>query len=222
MRKSIVLPLAILGLTLTSGCATQTRVTITTSPTAQQNAAFMRGGVKLSSKNQKMEVTVVDYSYDEMVVAISVANDKPEPLLFSEKNITVQQLHSGQPINAKIYNYEELLAEYSDSSYSAMVQVGQTASSIGAGFIPFGSIAMSLGNLLFSLSEQGLSHKDRINSLVASQLSLMYLRQHTLEPKAEYGSIVKIGFSEQLNTGDKVLLNVTIGNKTESFTFVCE
>lgn len=222
MRKSVVLPLAILGLALNSGCATQKRVSLSTAPTAQQNSAFMRGGVKLSSKTNKLELTVVDYSYDEMVLAISIANNKSTPILFSEKNLSSQHWHSNQKINAKIYSYEELLAEYSDSSYSTMVQVGQTATRIGTNFIPFGSIAMSLGNLLFSLSEQGISHKDRINSLVASQLSQMYLRQHTIEPKAEYGGIMKIGFSEQLAPGDKVLVNVALGDKTETFTFVCE
>ena len=222
MRKSVVLPLAILGLALSSGCATQKRVTLSASPTAQQSSAFMRGGVKLSSKSNKVEVTVVDYSYDEMVVAISIANNKSEPFLFSEKNISSQHLHLDQDTNAKIYSYEELLAEYSNSSYSAMVKVGQTATGIGTTFIPFGGIAMSLGNLLFSLSEQGISHKDRINSLVASQLNQLYLRQHTVDPKKEYGGIVKIGFSEDLASGDKVLFNVAIGNKTESFTFVCQ
>lgn len=221
MCKSIVLPLTVVVLFLNSGCATKSRVNITAAPIEQQNSAFMRGGVKLASKNHKTELTVVDYSHDEMVVAISVANDKTEPFLFSEKNITSQHLHLDQGANAKIYSYEELLAEYGKSDYSTIAQVGQTAASIGAAFIPFGGIALSLGSLLYSLSEQDVSHQDRINSLVQSDFNQTYLRQHTIDPKADYSGIVKIGFSEELAMGDKVLFNVSIDNKTESFTFVC-
>ncbi|NOQ37201.1 MAG: hypothetical protein GQ569_15130 [Methylococcaceae bacterium] len=222
MRKSIVLPLVITALTLNVGCASKKRVTIDAAPTAHQESAFMRGGVKLSSDNHKSELTVVDYSHDEMVVAISIANNKTESFLFSDKNIKAQHLHSNKGFNAKIYSYEELLAEYGNSDYATVMQVGSTAASIGTAFIPFGGIAMSLGRLLFSLADQGVSHKDRVNSLVASQLNQLYLRQHTVEVDKEYGGIVKIGFAEELKRGDKVLFNISIGNTIESFTFVCK
>ncbi len=205
-----------------SGCSSpKKRVTIQAAPTKNQVSAFMRGGVKLSSTDNKTEMTLVDYSDHEMVVALSVKNETDAPVMFSDQNITARHLYEGKSFRTKVYSYEELLAEYQNSSYSPMMQVGTTAVSIGTSFIPYGGIAMSLGSLLFSLAEQGVSHKDRINSLVASQLNQLYLRQHTIDPDTEYGGILKIGFKEELRTGDKVLFNVSVGEKIESFSFVC-
>lgn len=222
MRKSVFLPLAAVTLALNSGCAEQKRIGISSAPAAQQNSVFMRGGVKLLSKNHKTELTIVDYSEDEMVASISLTNDTNKAFVFSEKNITARHQRLNRISNAKIYSYEELLAEYSDTDYSAVSQVGQTAASIGASFIPFGNIALTLGSLLYSLSSQGLTNKSRIDSIVSAQLGEAYLRQQTVNAKTEYGGIVKIGFEEGLAKGDKVLFTVTIADQTETFTFVCE
>lgn len=218
----LVIMLAISLTFLVSGCSNpKKRVTIQAAPTENQVSAFMRGGVKLSSSEYKTELTIVDYSDHEMVIALSVKNETDAPVTFSEQNITARHLYEGKRFKTKVYGYEELLTEYQDSGYSPMVQVGTTAVSIGTYFIPYGGIAMSLGSLLFSLAEQGVSHKDRINSLVASQLNQLYLRQHTIAPDTEYGGILKIGFKEELRAGDKVLFNVSVGERIESFSFVC-
>jgi hypothetical protein len=222
MPNSLFLSFVVAISILNTGCSSQNRVSIAASPTPQQNTAFMRGGVKLSSKNHKIALTVVDYSTTEMLAAISLANDKTQPFLFSEKNISVQHFRSDKTVNAKVYSYEELRAENSNSDNSALGQIGATAASIGSSFIPFGSIAMSLGYLAYSLYDQDNTNKNRIDSLVAAQLDQLYLRQNTIEPQQEYEGIVKIGFSEELKVGDKVLFNLILDDKTEGFTFVCQ
>ena len=198
------------------------RVQIKTEETEQQQTTFMRGTVMLSSQKRKLELSVLDYSYNEMVIAISVANESEENFVFSGENVEVLQQRLGNIYPAKIYDYEELLVNAAnDANYATLSDFGSKALSVGTSFIPFGDVVVSLGNALLSMAEQGVSHQERINSLVTAQLNQMYLRQHTLKPTSDYGGILKIQFPAELIKGDRVTFNIAIGDEIESFNFIC-
>ena len=223
MRKTIILMLSIAVLTLNLGCSSnEKRVALDAAPVNSQNKSFIRGGVKLSSQDKKREITVVDYSFNAMIVAVSIENNDKQSLVFSDKNIKVQHVSSNKTYQTKVFSYDELLNQSAGSGHSAIKTVGSTAVSIGSQFVPFGGQIVTLGKLLFSLSQQGVAHEDRIDAVVSSQLDKMYLRQHTVEANAKYGGIIKINFTEELKTGDKIVFNVSTSNKTESFTFICQ
>lgn len=98
---------------------------------------------------------------------------------------------------------------------------GNTAVGIGASFIPFGSIAYSVGRLIYSISNNTEGHQKRIDKLTFSQLNQNYLRQQVIPPGSSYKGILKLGFENDLQQGDEIILSVVTGNETQAFNFIC-
>jgi hypothetical protein len=190
----------------------------------EQTITYARGGVVLHSNTSlKPELTIIDYSYDEMIIGLSVTNTTSEPVLFSEKNIQVELLGLEESQQGTIYSFEQLIEEAAERGDSTLYQVGNTAVSIGVGFIPFGGIAYSVGRMLYSLGdENSRTHENRIDVLTFSQLNKNYLRQQTIEPNSSYAGILKIGFEDELEEGDTITFQVLGGNEIEKFNFTCK
>lgn len=189
----------------------------------EQTVTFVRGQPRLHAKSfLNPELTLMDYSYDEMVIGLTLSNTTSESIVFSEKNIKVE-LHSEDEIqSATVYSFEQLAEDAAEREEDTLEQVGGTAASIGAGFIPFGSVAYSVGNLFYSIGNDTNGHQKRLDSLTFSQLSQVYLRQHTLEPESSYSGILKIGFEDELEAGDSIIFHVSSGDNIEKFKFICE
>ncbi len=190
----------------------------------KQTITYARGGPQLHSQTiLQPELTILDYSYDEMVAALTVTNTTSEPILFSEKNLKVELSRSGDLIPATVYSYEQIVEQASEAGGSTAARVGDTAVGIGVGFIPFGGIAYTVGKLFYSLSSQNNeAHQKRIDSITFSQMNKNYLRKQTLQPGEDYSGIVKIGFEDDLQEGDQIIFQVIENNETEKFNFVCK
>jgi hypothetical protein len=67
-----------------------------------------------------------------------------------------------------------------------------------------------------------LSHEERVDQLTFSQLNKNYFRQQTIQPKEQYSGILKIGFEDDLEVGDRVMFKLIIGNQLETFNFTCK
>ncbi len=218
--KKLVILLAV----LLSGCSSN-RVKLEPQLSQGQTVSYARGSVKINSQSESnSELTILGYSSDKMVIGVTVNNFSDTPIEFSKNNLFVNQLSEGELLAGTIYSFEEVAEEAADKGYSTAVQVGQTAASIGASFIPFGGIAYSVGRLFYSIgSQQGTeSHEERVDRLVFSQLNKNYLRQQTIEPGAKYSGILKIGFEDDLDAGDTVVFNLSVGNTVEKFNLECD
>jgi hypothetical protein len=217
MKKIIILTLLFI-----TGCSSN-RVMIHPQTVNDQTISYARGGTVIHSQETlKPELTIIDYAYDEMVIGLSVTNTTPEPILFSEKNLQVELQGSEQLQPAIVYSFDQLIEEAAERGNSALYQVGNTAVGIGAGFIPFGGIAFSVGHLFYSLGGSNQTHQERVDALTFSQLNQSYLRQQTIEPKSTYSGILKIGFENDLEGGDNITFQVSAGNEIEKFNFTCE
>ena len=212
----------ILTLLFVTGCSSN-RVMIHPQTESDQTISYARGGTVLHSQTAlKPELTIIDYAYDEMVIGLSVTNTTQEPILFSEKNLQVELHTSEQSQSAIVYSFDQLIEEAAERGNSALYQVGNTAVGIGAGFIPFGGIAFSVGHLFYSLGGSNQTHQERVDALTFSQLNQNYLRQQTIKPDSSYTGILKIGFENDLEEGDTITFQVSAGDEIEKFNFVCE
>lgn len=215
MKKLIILVTVLLA-----GCSAN-RVQLEPQLSNGQTVTYDRGNVKINSQS---ELTVLEYSSDKMVVGLTVTNSSDVPVLFSENNLSVNQVSDGNLQAGTIYSFEEVAEEAADKGYDTAVQVGNTAASIGASFIPFGGIVYSVGRLIFSIGSQQSteSHEERVDRVAFSQLNKNYLRQQTIEPGAIYSGVLMIGFEDDLEAGDKVIFNLSIGDEVEKFDLVCQ
>jgi hypothetical protein len=217
MKKFIILTLIFLN-----ACSSD-RVLVKPQLSDGQTVTYERGKSKLRSKSSlKPELIVMDYSYDEMIIGVTISNSTSEAITFSEKNVEVELLSEDEPEAVTVYSFEQLAEEAAERGGDTAKQVGGTAASIGAGFIPFGSIAYSVGRLFYSLGSSTGGHEKRIDSLTFSQLSQVYLRQQTVEPDSDYSGILKIGFEDELEEGDTIIFKVSSGDTIEKFKFICE
>lgn len=218
MKKSIIF-LIILAI---SGCSSN-RVQLNPRAINNQKVSYARGGAKFHSQSTlKSELTVLDYSYDEMVIGISITNSTKESILFSEKNVTVNLLVSGEIQATHVYNFEQLAAEAAEKGYKTAALVGNTAAGIGAGFVPFGGIAYSVGRLFFALGSQDEGHQERVDKLTYSQMNQNYLRQQTIVPDETYSGFLKIAFEGILEPENTVIVQIAVGDEIEKFNFICE
>lgn len=217
MKKIIILTLILLN-----ACSSD-RVLVQPQLSDDQTVTYERGKSKILSKSiLKPELIIMDYSYDEMIIGLTISNTTFEAITFSEKNVEVELLSDDELEAATVYSFEQLAEEAAERGEDAMEQVGGTAASIGAGFVPFGSIAYSVGRLFYSLGSSSGGHEKRIDSLTFSQLSQVYLRQQTVEPDSNYSGVLKIGFEDELEEGDTIIFSVSSGEKIEKFKFICE
>lgn len=218
MKKIIALTCVFL-----TGCSTS-RVQLQPEVVNSQKVTYVRGGSKLNSQSlMKPELTVLEYSADNMAIALTVTNFTTEPILFSEENLKVDLRVSDELQAGTVYSYESVAEDAVDKGYDTAVQVGTTAASIGAGFVPFGSIVYSVGRLFYSIGSQNSeSYEERVDKIVFSQLTQKYLRKQTVSPGESYSGILKIGFENNLEAGNTVIFSLFAGNEVEKFSFTCE
>ncbi len=208
-----------------SGCASTNSVQLEPKAVNKQQIAYERGGAKFHSQAaSKFELTILDYSQNEMVVGVSVTNSTSEPISYSEKNVTVEWVYKDEVKNAHIYNFEELAEEAGEKGYRTGKLVASTAAGIGASFIPFGGIAYSVGSLFYAIGSQDSKggHQQRIDKLVYSQLNKNYLRRQTIAPGETYSGILKIGFEDALEAENIIIIQVAVGDEVEKFHFTCK
>lgn len=211
------------GLVLLVGCSAN-RVQLEPQLINNQTVTYSRGSSQLNSPSRfKPELAILEYSSDEMVIALSITNSTNEPILFSENNIKVKLLSSGELHDASIYNYGQVVEEAADKGYNTAAQVGNTAVNIGSGFIPFGGIALSVGRLFYSLGSQNVesSYQDRVDKIAFSNLN-QYIRRHTIAAGEQYSGVLKIGFEEDLEEGNAVVFTLNVENEIEKFIFDCD
>ncbi len=213
----------ILAIMLLTACSTN-RVRIHPQVMNKQTITYVRGGPRLHSQTiLQPELTILDYSYDEMLAGLTVTNTTPEPILFSEKNLKVELAKPEKLVPATVYSYEQIIEQAAEAGGSTAARVGDTAVGIGVGFIPFGGIAYTVGKLFYSLgSQDSETHQKRIDAVTFSQMNKNYLRQQTLQPGESYSGIVKIGFEDNLQEGDQIIFQVIGSDETEKFNFVCK
>lgn len=213
----------IVTVVLLTGCSA-TRVELEPRLINNQTITYARGSSKLNSHSvMKPELTVIEYSTDEMLISLAVNNTTAEPILFAESNLTVELLASDELQAGTVYTFEQLAKEAADKGYDTAAQVGNTAAGIGVGFIPFGNIIYSIGRLFYSVGSQSSeSYEERIDKLTFTQLNQNYLRSQTIEPGGRYSGILKIGFENDLEVGDTVIFSLTAGGEVEKFNFNCE
>lgn len=206
-----------------AGCSSS-RVQLQPQVINDQTVTYDRGGSKLNSQSLlKPELSVLEYSSDEMVVGLTVTNSTISPILFSENNLAVDLLASGELQAGTVYSYEQLADEAIDKGYDTAVQVGNTAASIGVGFIPFGHVFYSVGRLFYSIGSQNTeSHEERIDKLTFSQLNKNYLRRQTINPGERYSGILKVSFDNELEAGNTVIFSLLSGDEVEKFNYICE
>lgn len=218
MKKLIILTIIFI-----SACSSN-RVLVKPQVINDQTISYVRGNTRLHSQTfLESELTILDYSYDEMVISLTINNTSAESITITEKNIKVELLNTeGVQQKASIYSYDQLATEVAENSDNTLGQVGGTAAGIGASFIPFGSIAYSIGRLFYSIGSNTEGHQKRIDKLTYSQLSQLYFRQQTVEPESSYSGILKIGFEEELEEGDKIIFSVRSSLGIESFNFTCK
>jgi hypothetical protein len=216
MKRLIILTLIFLN------ACSSSRVQVIPQANNDQTVTFERGKAKVHSKSFfKPELIIMDYSYDEMIIRLSITNSTSKAIIFSEKNIEVELHSTDEKETATVYSFEQLADEAAENGDQTAEQVGGTAASIGAGFVPFGSIAYSVGRLFYSIGNSTGGHEKRIDTLTFSQLSQVYLRQQTVEPDNSYSGILKIGFEEEPEDGDIIIFEVSTGDKVEKFKFIC-
>ncbi|OQK16440.1 hypothetical protein AU255_00590 [Methyloprofundus sedimenti] len=213
----------ILTAILITGCSA-TRVQLQPRLINDQTITYVRGNSKLNSQSVlKPELTIIEYSLDEMLISLTVTNTTSEPILFSESNLTVELLASGELQAGTVYTFEQLAKEAADRGYDTAAQAGNTAAGVGVGFIPFGGIIYSVGRLFYSVGSQSSeSYEERIDKLTFTQLNQNYLRQQTIEPGELYSGVLKIGFENDLEVGNTVIFSLSAGGEVEKFTFICE
>lgn len=214
--------LTLLALLLMTGCSTE-RVLVRPEAMNGQTVAYARGASTLQSQSPyKHRLAVIDYSYDQMVIGLSLTNPTQDPLSFSENNVTVEQQTAEKKQTATVFNYEQLVAEADEKGEDYLALAGNTAAGVGAGFVPFGGIAYPVGRLLYTVGSDTESSQKRIDKLTYSQLNQNYLRQQTVEPGATYAGILKIGFPEVLKKNDVIVFRVFTENDSETFRFTCD
>lgn len=214
----------LLSVILLAGCSAN-RVKLEPHVINNQTVTFVRGSSKLNSNALlKAELAVLEYSSNEMVIALSVTNPALESILFSENNLTANRLALGVLQHAIVFQYDELVGEASEKGYGTAGKVGNTAISIGASFIPFGGIALSVGRLFYDIgsSSASESHEERVERLTYSQLDKNYIRRQTIEPGGQYSGILKIGFEDDLEAGDSVIFTLSAEGDIEKFVFKCK
>lgn len=218
MKKIIIL-----AFIFVAGCSSS-RVQLQPQVINDQTITYDRGGSKLNSQSLlKPELSVLEYSSDEMVVGLTVTNVTINPILFSETNLSVDLLASGELQAGTVYSYEQLAEEAVDKGYDTAVQVGNTAASIGVGFIPFGHVFYSVGRLFYSIGSQNTeSYEERIDKLTFSQLHKNYLRKQTIKPGERYSGILKVGFDNAIEAGNTVVFSLSAGSEVEKFNYICE
>jgi len=218
--KAFLIPVIIM---LITACSSN-RVIIHPQVMNKQTITYARGGPQLHSQTiLQPELTILDYSYDQMVAALTVTNTTSEPILFSEQNLKVEVVNAEKSVPATVFSYEQIVEQAAEAGGSAAARVGDTAVGIGVGFIPFGGIAYTVGKLFYSLGNQDSeTHQKRIDSITFSQMNKNYLRKQTLQSGDSYSGIVKIGFEDDLQEGDKIIFQVIGNEETEKFNFVCK
>lgn len=206
-----------------TGCSAN-RVQIQPRIADNQTITYARGNSTLNSQSLlKPELVILEYSTDEIVIGLTVTNPTPQPMLFSKENLTVKRVSLDEKYQGVVYAYEELVVEAADKGYQTAAQVGSTAAGIGAGFIPFGGIAYSIGRLFYSIGSQGSeSYEERVDKITLSRLSQNYLRRQTIKPGGRYSGILKIGFENELEEGDAVIFTLSVNDEIETFNYICE
>lgn len=213
--------LIILSIMFLSACSSN-RVLVQPQAINNQIVAYDRGASSLHSQSfLKPELAVMDYSSDEMIISLSITNTTLQPISFSEKNIEVELITAEELQPAIVYNFEQLAEEAAERGESNVALAGNTAAGIVSSFIPFGSIAYSVGRLFYSIGNNTTGHQKRIDALTFSQLNKNYLRQQTVETGSSYSGILKIGFENALEEGNGIIFRVSAGNEIEEFHFIC-
>ena len=208
-----------------TGCSTTSQVMIDPVADGDQQVTFSQGYMTLASdKGHRLAVSIIDYSENEMVIGVSLLNNGEQPLHFSERNITGTLIRSTQHWSAKVYPYPEIAGQYSGGANYAfqMAELGMAVLGIGARFVPFGSIAMSAGKMLYSLSRSApQSNRKRMDQALEKWIQ-SYLREHTVMPGDRSGGVVKIGFDDHFEIGDTIQFQVSADDEVKMFQFLCK
>lgn len=216
MKKLIIVTIFL------AGCSTN-RVQLQPQLTANQTITYARGSSKLNSQSLlKPELTILEYSFDEMVISLTVTNSTSDSILFSEKNLVVDLFSSDKLQAGIVYSFEQLKEEAADRNYDTTVKVGSTAVGIGAGFIPFGSIVYSIGNLFYSIGNQADSYEERVDKRTFSQLNQNYIRKQTISSGERYSGILKIGFENNFEVKDSIIFSLSARDEVEKFKYICK
>ncbi len=213
----------ILVIMLITACSSN-RVLIHPQVMDNQAISYDRGGPKLQSHTiLQPELKILDYSFDQMVVALAVTNATSSPILFSDQNLKVAVVNEEKSVPATVFSFEQIVEQAAEAGGSTAAKVGDTAVGIGVGFIPFGGIAYTVGKLFYSIgSQDSETHQKRIDSITFSQINKNYLRKQTIVPGDSYSGILKVGFGDDLQEGDKIIFQVIGNEETETFNFVCK
>ena len=209
---------------LVNFCAcSSSRILLHPKKSESQTVSYSRGiSILQSQETLNPEFSIMDYSENEMIIGLTVTNITSEPLTISEQNLKAE-LTSGEEIHhAKIYDYEQLIKESADRSNENLALAGNTAAGIGAGFIPFGGIALSVGKLFYTVGNGSEEHQKRIDSFTFSQLNQHYFRLQTLQPSEKYSGFLKIGFDQNFKAKDKIAFHFVYDDQTETFTYSCK
>lgn len=208
--------LLILALMLAvTGCSSN-RVLVQPVAEENQSVSYERGQLQLAAEaSNPLELTIVDYSGDEMIIEVSVSNNGDDPFDFSDQSVKGKIISPDQHYPVNILRYDTFLKNRNDSSDNMWRKTGATAVSVGSAFIPYGGIASSVAQLLFSLNQEtSVSLQDRIDAQA-------YLRRHTVEPNTDYGGRLKIGLPKQLESGDVLMFQVSSADEVQDFRFIC-
>lgn len=209
--------LLILALMLSAAGCSSTRVQVQPLAVENQSVSYDRGQLQMTSETpHPLGLTIVDYSEDEMIIEVSVANTGNDPFDFSDKSVKGKIVSPDRNYPVNILRYDAFLKNRTDTSNTTWKRTGSTAISVGSSFIPYGGIASSVAQLLFSLGqESGATLKDRLDAQ-------SYLRRHTVEPDTDYGGRLKVNLPKQLESGDVLVFQISSLDEIQDFSFICK
>lgn len=213
---TFLLPMLAILLSL-SGCSSN-RVLVQPVAEENQSVSYNQGQLQLKDEaSNPLELTIVDYSGDEMIIAVSVSNNGNDPFDFSDQSVKGKIISPDRHYPVNVLQYDAFLKNNSGSSDDLWRRTGSTAVSVGSAFIPYGGLASSVAQLLLSINQDTYnSQKERIDAR-------SYLRRHTVEPNTDYGGKLKISLPKPLESGDVLMFEVSsAADEIQGFQFICK
>ncbi len=210
------LPLMLATLLTVAGCSSN-RVLVQPVVEENQSISYDKGQLQLKDKaSNPLELTIVDYSGDEMIIEVSVSNTGDDPFDFSDQSVKGKIISPDRHYPVNILRYDTFLRNSSTSSDDIWRRTGSTAVSVGSAFIPYGGIASSVAKLLLSINQEARTpQQNRIDAR-------SYLRRHTVEPNTDYGGKLKISLPKPLESGDVLMFEVSsAADEIQDFQFIC-
>ena len=208
--------LLIFALILSATGCSSTRIQVQPLAVENQSVSYDRGQLQLKSETpHPLGLTIVAYFEDEMIIEVSVANTGDAPFDFSDTSVKGKIVYPDINYPVNVLRYDTFLENRTEMSETAWKRTGSTAISVGSGFIPYGGIASSVAQLLFSLGQE------TGNSSLQNRLDAQsYLRRHTVEPDTDYGGRLKINLPKQLESGDVLVFQISSLDEIQDFSFI--